>query len=394
MTLMPSHIEITESDTPGSPVIMTLDGPKRIISADGQNDSSQARLHLGSNGKAEILIQAGPNSSFIRIGARKLAEGLSEGTSRGVLNISDQNGRRGCHLGGEGTLILENEKEIDVFQVNANDAAMRIGPFSANGSNKGGELKLTNAKGIDVAHIVTDEPRMRIGPVSASDKGGSFRVRNKEAKQTINLEGDGGIIVAKNEKEIDVFQVNADIAAMRIGPVSASDKGGSFRVRNKEAQETIRLEGDTGNITCVDVIFQNADCAEEFDISSYELTEVEPGSVMVIDNDGGLQVSSKPYDKRVAGVISGGGNLKPAIILDKKKSQNLRAPLAMLGKAYCKIDAEYSQVKVGDMLTTSSTPGHAMKATNHSKAFGAVIGKALQSLKKGKGLIPILIALQ
>jgi hypothetical protein len=181
---------------------------------------------------------------------------------------------------------------------------------------------------------------------------------------------------------------------MRIGPVSASDKGGSFRVRNKEAQETIRLEGDTGNITCVDVIFQNADCAEEFDISSYELTEVEPGSVMVIDNDGGLQVSSKPYDKRVAGVISGGGNLKPAIILDKKKSQNLRAPLAMLGKAYCKIDAEYSQVKVGDMLTTSSTPGHAMKATNHSKAFGAVIGKALQSLKKGKGLIPILIALQ
>jgi hypothetical protein len=46
------------------------------------------------------------------------------------------------------------------------------------------------------------------------------------------------------------------------------------------------------------------------------------------------------------------------------------------------------------MLTTSPTEGHAMKACDPARAFGAVIGKALRPLATGIGLIPILIALQ
>jgi hypothetical protein len=66
-----------------------------------------------------------------------------------------------------------------------------------------------------------------------------------------------------------------------------------------------------------------------------------------------------------------------------------------MGKVYCKVDAQSGDISVGDLLTTSSTPGHAMKADDPLKAFGCVIGKALQSLPAGqKGLIPILVALQ
>jgi hypothetical protein len=61
---------------------------------------------------------------------------------------------------------------------------------------------------------------------------------------------------------------------------------------------------------------------------------------------------------------------------------------------YCKVDAQLSRVEVGSLLTTSSTPGHAMKATDKDRAFGAVIGKALAGLESGRGLIPILVALQ
>jgi hypothetical protein len=46
------------------------------------------------------------------------------------------------------------------------------------------------------------------------------------------------------------------------------------------------------------------------------------------------------------------------------------------------------------MLTTSDTVGHAMKACDPVRAFGAVIGKALANLTDGRGLIPILISLQ
>ncbi len=148
-----------------------------------------------------------------------------------------------------------------------------------------------------------------------------------------------------------------------------------------------------GNVTITgDVVLTGADCAEEFDI--LETTNVEPGTVMVLDQDGALQPSQQAYDKRVAGVISGAGTYKPGIVLDKQQSSENRMPLALVGKVYCKVDAQYASIQVGDLLTTSLTPGHAMKASDPLSAFGAVIGKALRPLKEGQGLIPILIALQ
>ena len=69
-------------------------------------------------------------------------------------------------------------------------------------------------------------------------------------------------------------------------------------------------------------------------------------------------------------------------------------PLALVGKVYCKADASFAPIEIGDLLTTSPTPGYAMKAADPAKAFGAVIGKALSPLPKGANLIPILIALQ
>jgi hypothetical protein len=107
-----------------------------------------------------------------------------------------------------------------------------------------------------------------------------------------------------------------------------------------------------------------------------------------------LQESQQAYDKRVAGVISGAGDLRPGIVLDKQQTQGNRMPIALLGKVYCKVDARNSPVEVGDLLTTSSTPGHAMKAADPLKAFGSVIGKALRPLAAGQGMVPILIALQ
>lgn len=100
------------------------------------------------------------------------------------------------------------------------------------------------------------------------------------------------------------------------------------------------------------------------------------------------------YDKHVAGVISGAGSYKPGIVLDKQGDKPNRKPIALVGKVYCKVDAQYGAIETGDLLTTSSTLGHAMKATDHQRAFGAVIGKALRPLLSGRDLIPILIALQ
>jgi hypothetical protein len=127
---------------------------------------------------------------------------------------------------------------------------------------------------------------------------------------------------------------------------------------------------------------------------------IEPGTVMVINQTGNLQESYQAYDKKVAGVVSGAGTYRPAIILDKKdntpsKDDNTkRTPIALMGKVYCKVDANHSSIEIGDLLTTSPTKGYAMKAADPNKAFGSVIGKALGSIKEGLGMIPVLVALQ
>jgi len=141
-----------------------------------------------------------------------------------------------------------------------------------------------------------------------------------------------------------------------------------------------------------DIRLTNADCAEDFDICETE--PVEPGTVMILGEEGVLYPSQHAYDKRVAGVISGAGDYKPGIVLDKQQSSGSRKPVALLGKVYCKVDAQYGRIEVGDLLTTSPTPGHAMKAGDPHRAFGTVIGKALRPLAQGQDLIPILIALQ
>ena len=69
-------------------------------------------------------------------------------------------------------------------------------------------------------------------------------------------------------------------------------------------------------------------------------------------------------------------------------------PVALTGRVYCWADASSNPVKPGDLLTTSDTPGHAMKVTDYAKAQGAIIGKAMAELQHGQGLVLVLVTLQ
>ncbi len=144
-----------------------------------------------------------------------------------------------------------------------------------------------------------------------------------------------------------------------------------------------------GNVNVTgDVTFSGGDCAEEIDASA----DVEPGSVVVIDGTGRLSRCCEAYDRRVVGVVSGAGTLKPAIILGKNPGAESKALLAISGRVFCKVDADFAPIEVGDLLTSSSTPGHAMRA-DPEHSVGRVIGKSLGRIESGRGLIPILVSL-
>jgi hypothetical protein len=148
----------------------------------------------------------------------------------------------------------------------------------------------------------------------------------------------------------------------------------------------------TGSVAASDVVITGADCAEQFDVADGYV--VEPGMVLVIDDSGTLRPCSSAHDRRVVGVVSGAGTYRPGIVLDKREDSTNRAPIAVVGKVFCAVDASTASIAVGDLLTTSSTPGYAMKAADPISAFGAVLGKALGALDHGRGLIPIFVALQ
>jgi len=159
---------------------------------------------------------------------------------------------------------------------------------------------------------------------------------------------------------------------------------------NGNVQVTGHFDGDVQVTGDVILINSSGDVAEDFDLED-DPGNGSPGTVLVINSNGKLCASEEPYDTRVAGVVSGAGGLTPAVVLQRLESRRPRSPIALVGKAFCKVDASFGCITAGDLLTTSSTPGHAMKVLDHTRAFGAIIGKALSGLEDGQGLIPILV---
>ena len=70
----------------------------------------------------------------------------------------------------------------------------------------------------------------------------------------------------------------------------------------------------------------------------------------------------------------------------------LRESGKRLARVLCALAGE---IKPGDLLTSSSIPGHAMKADSNTAPAGTIIGKALTGLEKGKkGMIEIFVMLR
>jgi hypothetical protein len=137
-----------------------------------------------------------------------------------------------------------------------------------------------------------------------------------------------------------------------------------------------------------------SDLSEGFAING---EAIEPGMVVAIDaaNPGQLVLAAGAYDRKVAGVISGAGGVNPGMVMGQEGSiADGRHPVALTGRVYVWVDASYGAVEPGDLLTTSDTRGHAMKVADHGRAAGAVIGKAMTSLKDGRGLVLVLVSLQ
>ena len=137
---------------------------------------------------------------------------------------------------------------------------------------------------------------------------------------------------------------------------------------------------------------------------------LETGDVVVADPEAARSVvrSTEPRSRAVLGVVSGkpgflgstrewdvprpGHEESEELRIDDMAARYDELPIAVLGIVPCKVSAENGPIAPGDLLVTSSTPGHAMR--EEGAASGTVLGKALDTLSEGTGIIEILVTLQ
>lgn len=191
-------------------------------------------------------------------------------------------------------------------------------------------------------------------------------------------------------------------ATMEIEGTGSSQ--GAQILLNSNVGTTIQLDsnwsgtGDGRIVTDELQITGGSDLSEQFDIGSDSAQfEPEPGMVVCIDPDkpGHLLVSTRAYDRLVAGIMSGAGGIKPGMLMGQKETEaNGKQPVALTGRVYVRCTGANGSIQPGDLLTSSDVPGCAMKVTDFTRAHGAIIGKAMTRMDDKSGLVLVLVGLQ
>lgn len=196
-----------------------------------------------------------------------------------------------------------------------------------------------------------------------------------------------------------------------------------FRDSGGGLQQEILWLDEEGNLYVTGSVRPNAmDLAEYHPVAG----PVSVGDVLVASrvHEGTLRLTDIEADRAVVGIVSGAPGIllgsgiariaatdpEIAARLDdarefgdrseearlwselEEKFRSTHAAIALSGTVPCKVDAGYGAIKVGDLLVTSPTPGHAMRADDPRP--GTVIGKALESLDAGSGTIRVLVMLR
>lgn len=242
-------------------------------------------------------------------------------------------------------------------------------------ANGGGKVKVGTTDN-EARLSVASESDMQLKLINPGNGGAAWRVGVANSEWAA---GAGKLVFSNTASSSDATMVITPAGKVGIGLTNPS--------------KTLQVNGTTS--TKILEITGGADLAEHFDVAGTET--LLPGTVVSIDPEqpGKLRVADRAYDPTVAGVVSGAGDVQPGMLMGQAGTlASGQYPVALTGRVYVRVDAGFGAIRPGDLLTTSPTTGHAMKAADLRQAQGAILGKAMTALESGKGLVLVLVSLQ
>lgn len=227
-------------------------------------------------------------------------------------------------------------------------------------------------------------------------KSGSatLSLANSRGTRTLSLNGGDPLYPALDGGYASFFdgkgRKRAYLGTTQIGDVQLS----LYQSGEKELVTIAALESGSGQILLNGK--QVKDYAEVLEVASRE--GVKPGSVMSVTGDAGrIGLSTVPYDRRVVGVISGAGGLRPGSVIGSREDGTNDLPVAVSGQVYVRVSLEGGSIEPGDLLVASSLPGVSMRAADPNRMQGAVLGKAMEAFgpnQGGEGLVRMMVMLR
>jgi hypothetical protein len=400
-------VSITTNGTSDEIILLDAQNGNAVIGSSGKNGNINLQ---DASGNVRITLSASQNTIKI---SNSAGEELASLGSNGNLVLGGQ--------GSDGDITLKDNADRTRLSMSGDSHEMRMysaegnrviqlgsnGNLTLGGIGMDGDLGLRDSSNRERINLDGDNQRLRIrdadgnqvvvlGPNGnltlggAGGHDGDLALLDGAGVNRINFDAQNHRMILRDDTGHEFGRLG-DYGNLKLGsgghdgdillyPSSAADMS-----RNEDA--TIHLDANAGDIT-----LRNADCAEEFQIA--EEVSATPGTVMSLGPDGQLRPSGKALDKTVVGVISGAGGYKPGIVLDRQPDQESRQPIALMGKTFVQVCDEGGPIEMGDLLTTSSVAGTAMRAPDGMQAFGSVIGKAFDAHQQGNGMIPMIIVLQ
>lgn len=344
------------ADTGGQLVMNDRAGNLRLeLDADYAFQNSASLLMRASNNVTTVFLESsdtGNDGAKLTLSQYDGADSFVLDAESGQLTMKAADGSTSIVLdadeSGDGVIELQDESENRTVRLDSD-------------VDNGGRITLYNSVG---------ESGVLLEAAESAGAGGQIYVYNNNNEVKVEIDGDhtsyhSGLIFLKNSNGVNTVQL--------YGSYNGTEDG---RIITDELQIT-----------------GGSDLSEQFDVLGPN-EAVAPGLLVCIapDGSGALTVSKQPYDGCVAGIISGAGGVKPGMLMGQKGTPaDGQHPVALSGRVYAWADTSNGSIRPGDLLTTSSRPGHAMKATDHERAYGAVIGKAMSSLDEDTGLVLVLV---